>query len=70
MFLDLLVQGAARNAQTFGGLLHLSMFLLQYTFDVLLFQFEEGKARIQEGGTNTSVPVEMKVLDRNAVLIA
>jgi len=28
MFLDLLVQGAARNAQTFSGFLHLSMLLL------------------------------------------
>jgi len=36
---------------------------------VLFFQFEEGKASIEEGGTNSSVPVEMKVLDRNAMLI-
>ena len=69
MLLDLLVKRAARDAESLRRLLDPPSFFLQHAFDVLLFELEQGQARIKKWTADLRVTVELKVVNGDRFLV-
>ena len=69
MLLNLLIKRAAGDAEPPGGLLYATAFLLKYTLNVLLFQFEQREVRVEKRRAHLCVTVEMKIVECDVFLI-